>query len=84
MKMQLFGADPLTMLLLGMGIAIVFVSAASRIRPSSSPRYDKDDEISSMVGNRVDQITTGRIQEFTPAHLVSIEEEIEERQRDDV
>ncbi len=82
--MQLFGVDPFTMLLLGLGIAIVFVSAASRLRRSYAPRYDADDSISSMTGGRVDQITTGRLQEFTPAHLVSVEEEKEEHEREDL
>jgi len=82
--MQLFGVDPFTMLLLGLGIAIIFVSAAARVRRSSSPNYGVNDDISSMTGGRVEQITTGRIQEFTPAHLVSIEEEKEFHEQEDL
>jgi hypothetical protein len=76
--MQIIAVDPFTMILFGLGIAIVFMVVAIRSRPSLSPRFGVGDDIGTMAGDRIEQITTGRLQEPTPAHLVSVEEEEEE------
>jgi len=36
------------------------------------------------VGGRIEEITTGAVQESMPAHLVSIEEEREDHEREDL
>lgn len=42
------------------------------------------DDISSMAGGRVEEITTGAVQEPMLDHLVSIEEEREEHEDEDL
>jgi len=58
----------------GLAITLIVLGYASRIRKSSVP-VSSPDSVSSMAGGRVDEITTGAVQEPMLDHLVSIEEE---------
>jgi len=69
--------DPTMLLVYGLVITVIFLIYASTIRHSTNS-HSKPVEISSMVGGRIEEITTGAVQESMPAHLVSIEEEREE------
>ena len=81
MIMQLL--DPTGLLLLGVIIAVIFVVYASRVRRSGNPD-PKPASVSSMAGGRVDRVTTGAVQEVMLEHLVSVEEEREEHEGEDL
>jgi hypothetical protein len=66
--------DPTMLLVYGLIIAVIFLLYAGTVRHSARPS-SKPVGISSMVGGRIEEITTGAVQESIPAHLVSIEEE---------
>ncbi len=66
--------DPTMLLVYGLIIAVIFILYASTVRHSANS-LSKPVEISSMVGGRIEEITTGAVQESMPAHLVSVEEE---------
>ena len=63
----------------GFIIAIIVLLYASRIRKSAN-QEPRPDDISSMAGGRVEEVTTGAIQVPILDHLVSIEEEREEHE----
>lgn len=75
--------DPMMLLLYGIIIAVIFLAYVSRVRKSSSTASSRDD-ISSMAGGRIEEITTGAVQESMPAHLVSVEEEEKEHEGEDL
>jgi hypothetical protein len=75
--------DPTGILLLGVIVAVVFLVYAARIRHSGNP-MPKDGSVSSMAGGRVDLVTTGAVQEPMLEHLVSVEEEREEQEGEDL
>ncbi|MFW9805602.1 MAG: hypothetical protein ACFFFK_02585 [Candidatus Thorarchaeota archaeon] len=82
--MQVFDPyDPSMILLYGLIVTIILLIYASRVRKSSNP-IPRPDDVSSMVGGRVDEITTGAVQEPMLDHLVSIEEEREEHEDDEL
>jgi hypothetical protein len=74
--------DPSMFLVYGLIIAVIFILYASTVRRSANSS-SKPIEISSMVGGRIEEITTGAVQESMPAHLVSIEEEREDHEHVD-
>jgi hypothetical protein len=75
--------DPTMLLIYGLIIAVIFLLYVGRVRRSSGLRTNYDD-VGSMVGGRIEEITTGAVQESMPAHLVSIEEEREEHEGEDL
>jgi hypothetical protein len=75
--------DPSMLLVYGLIIAVIFIIYAGTVRRSANPR-SKPIEVSSMVGGRIEEITTGAVQESMPAHLVSVEEEREEYESEDI
>jgi hypothetical protein len=82
--MQIFDPfDPLMIIIYGIVFTIVILLYASRVRQSegSTPRPD---DVSSMAGGRVEEVTTGAVQEPMLDHLVSIEEEREEHEGEDL
>jgi hypothetical protein len=82
--MQVFDPyDPTMILLYGLIVTIIILLYASRVRRSSSP-VPQSDDVSSMAGGRVEEITTGAIQEPMLDHLVSVEEEREEHEGEDL
>jgi hypothetical protein len=81
--MQIFDPlDPTMFLVYGVIIAVIFILYATTVRHSAKPSF-KPVEISSMAGGRIEEITTGAVQESMPAHLVSIEEEREDHEHVD-
>jgi hypothetical protein len=81
--MQVFDPlDPIMLIIYGLIIAVIFILYAGTVRRSANPR-SKPDSISSMAGGRIEEITTGAVQESMPAHLVSIEEEREDHEHED-
>lgn len=66
--------DPTMIILYGIIVAVLILLYATTIR---QPTYQSTrvDGINSMVGGRVDKITTGAVQEPMLDHLVSVEEE---------
>ncbi len=66
--------DPTMIILYGMIFALVVFFYASTTRKSTNMNPHPDD-VSSMAGGRVEEITTGAVQEPMLDHLVSIEEE---------
>jgi hypothetical protein len=82
--MQIFDPfDPLMVVIYGIIVAAVLLIYASRIRKSDSPVPSPDD-VSSMAGGRVQEITTGAVQEVMLDHTVSVEEEREEHEGEDL
>ncbi|MFX1483840.1 MAG: hypothetical protein ACFFCP_11715 [Promethearchaeota archaeon] len=78
--MQIFDPfDPLMILIYGIVITIILLLYASRIRQSANPN-PRPIPVSSIAGGRVEEITTGAVQEPMLEHLVSIEEEREEHE----
>jgi hypothetical protein len=75
--------DPTMLLLYGLIVAIIFLLYAMRVRRSTRESHDHDD-ISTMAGGRIEEITTGAVQESMPAHLVSIEEEHREHEGEEL
>jgi hypothetical protein len=71
--------DPTMLLLYGIVIAVIFLLYAMRVRRTKSQRYDHDD-ISTMAGDRIEEVTTGANWESMPAHLTSSEEERREHE----
>jgi hypothetical protein len=71
--------DPTMLLLYGIIITSIFLLYAMRVRRSNyeGPNHDN---ISTLAGSRIEEITTGAVQESMPAHLVSIEEERREHE----
>ena len=81
--MQIFNpVDPTMIIIYAMIITALFLVFVPRVQHPSESRPSVDD-ISSMVGGRIEEITTGAVQESMPAHLVSIEEEREEHEGED-
>ncbi|MFW9832743.1 MAG: hypothetical protein ACFFEK_02015 [Candidatus Thorarchaeota archaeon] len=82
--MQVFDPyDPTMILLYGLIVTIIVLLYASRVRRSPNP-VPRSDDVSSMAGGRVEEITTGAVQEPMLDHLVSIEEEREEHEGEDL
>ena len=75
--------DPTMLLFYGLIITAIFLLYVTRVRRSSGLRTNYDD-VGSMVGDRIEEITTGAVQESMPAHLVSIEEERREHELDEI
>lgn len=75
--------DPIMLLLYGLIIGAIFLIYAFGVRKSGS-RTSNNRGISSMAGGKIEEITTGAVQESMPAHLVSIEEEEEEYEGEDL
>jgi hypothetical protein len=66
--------DPTMIILYGMIFAlVVFFYASTTRKPTNIDT--RPDDVSSMAGGRVEEITTGAVQEPMLDHLVSIEEE---------
>ena len=70
-------------LIYGIVFAALILLYASRIRKSADEN-PRPDDINSMAGGRVEEITTGAIQEPMLDHLVSIEEERVEHEDEDL
>jgi hypothetical protein len=70
-------------LIYGIVFTAIILLYASRVRRSAGQNPMPDD-ISSMAGGRVEEITTGAVQEPMLDHLVSIEEEREEHEDEDL
>jgi hypothetical protein len=66
--------DPTMIILYGMIFALAVFFYASTRRESTNFNTNHDD-VSSMAGGRVEEITTGAVQEPMLDHLVSIQEE---------
>jgi len=66
--------DPTMIIFYGIIVTVLVLFYATRIRQTTNPST-RVDEISSMAGGRVEEITTGAVQEPMLDHLVSIEEE---------
>ena len=82
--MQVFDpVDPIMILVYALVLTALFLVLAPRTRRLSQPKANYDD-IGTMVGGRIEEITTGAVQDSMPAHLVSIEEEREEHQGEDL
>ena len=64
------------LLVIGIIIGVAFFTYSRLIR-ASIQSSSKPTEVSSMVGGRVDQITTGKVPKMMPSHLMS-ESELEE------
>ena len=64
-------------------LTALFLVYVPKVQHPSESRSSIDD-ISSMVGGRIEEITTGAVQESMPAHLVSVEEEREEHEGEDL
>ena len=80
--MQIFNpVDPLMILIYGIVFTAMILLYASRVRQSTNPN-PRPENVSSMAGGRVEEITTGAVQEPMLDHLVSIEEEREEHEDD--
>ena len=75
--------DPTMLLIYGLVIAVIFLIYAGTVRHSKNS-LSKPVEINSMAGGRIEEITTGAVQESMPAHLVSIEEEREEHENENL
>ena len=74
--------DPTMLLFYGLIITAIFLLYVTRVRRSSGFRTNYDD-VGSMAGGRIEEITTGAVQESMPAHLVSIEEERRDHESED-
>jgi hypothetical protein len=84
MTMQILDPlDPMMLLIYGLIITAIFLLYVTRVRRPFGLRTNYDD-ISSMAGGKIEEITTGAVQESMPAHLVSIEEEREEHEGEDL
>lgn len=82
--MQIFDPfDPSMIILYGLIVAIILLLYASRVRKSSNT-IPKSDDVNSMAGGRVEEITTGAVQIPMLDHLVSVEEEREEHEGDEL
>jgi hypothetical protein len=66
--------DPMMLIIYGLIITAIFLVYVSKVRRSPGQRIEHDN-ISSMAGGRIEEITTGAVQESMPAHLVSVAEE---------
>jgi len=73
--------DPMMIIFYGLVITLIVLAYASRIR-KSAVSIPSSDSVSSMAGGRVDEITTGAVQEPMLDHLVSIEEERRDHEGD--
>jgi len=84
MTMQIFNpVDPTMIIIYAMILTALFLVYVPKVQHPSESRSSIDD-ISSMVGGRIEEITTGAVQESMPAHLVSVEEEREEHEGEDL
>jgi hypothetical protein len=82
--MQVFDPfDPLMILLYGIIVTAIFLIYASRVRRSEGP-ISGPESVSSMAGGRVEEVTTGAVQEVMLDHVVSVEEEREEHEGEDL
>jgi len=70
-------------LIYGIVFTALILLYASRVRRSTNP-ISRADDINSMAGGRVEEITTGAVQEPMLDHLVSIEEEREDHEDEDL
>ncbi|MFW9802865.1 MAG: hypothetical protein ACFFFC_09450 [Candidatus Thorarchaeota archaeon] len=65
------------LMVLGILIGLAFYSYIRFIRASDRPSYQPT-EVSTMIGGRVEHITTGAVPKLMPRHLMSESERDEE------